>query len=53
MKDIIGDLISGKLFGKVKELIDEVVTTKEEGSSSHKTSRVGNASHRNIAANAG
>ena len=30
MKDIIGDILSGKVFGKVKELIDEVVTTKEE-----------------------
>lgn len=30
MKNIITDLISGKLFGQVKELIDEVVTTKEE-----------------------
>lgn len=30
MKDIIADLISGKVFGKIKELIDEVVTTKEE-----------------------
>ena len=30
MKDLITDLLSGKLLGKVKELIDEVVTTKEE-----------------------
>ncbi|MEO5980002.1 MAG: hypothetical protein ABIS36_23245 [Chryseolinea sp.] len=30
MKNIIGDLITGKLFGKIKELIDEVVTTREE-----------------------
>lgn len=30
MLNIIGDLISGKMFGKVKELIDEIVTTKEE-----------------------
>jgi hypothetical protein len=30
MKGIIGDILSGKVFGKLKELIDEVVTTKEE-----------------------
>lgn len=35
MRDIIGDLLSGKLFGKVKELIDEVVTTKEEKEALH------------------
>lgn len=35
MKDIIGDLISGKMFGKVKELIDEIVTTKEEKEALH------------------
>jgi hypothetical protein len=35
MKNIIGDLISGKVFGKVKELIDEVVTTKEEKMTLH------------------
>lgn len=35
MIDIIGDLISGKVFGKVKELIDEVVTTKEEKEQLH------------------
>ncbi|MGC3947741.1 MAG: hypothetical protein QM762_25095 [Chryseolinea sp.] len=34
MKDII-DLISGKMFGKVKELIDEIVTTKEEKEALH------------------
>lgn len=30
MKEIITDILSGKMFGKVKELIDEVITTKEE-----------------------
>lgn len=30
MKEIITDILSGKMFGKLKELIDEVVTTKEE-----------------------
>lgn len=35
MKDIIADIISGKVFGKVKELIDEVVTTKEEKEALH------------------
>ncbi|MEJ1237917.1 hypothetical protein WBG78_07310 [Chryseolinea sp. T2] len=30
MKELLTDLLSGKLFGKVKELIDEIVTTKEE-----------------------
>lgn len=35
MRDIIGDLISGKVFGKLKELIDEVVTTKEEKAALH------------------
>lgn len=35
MKDIITDILSGKMFGKVKELIDEVVTTKEEREALH------------------
>ena len=29
-REIITDILSGKMFGKVKELIDEIVTTKEE-----------------------
>lgn len=35
MKGIIGDLISGKVFGQVRELIDELVTTKEEKAALH------------------
>ncbi|MEJ1241886.1 hypothetical protein WBG78_27315 [Chryseolinea sp. T2] len=35
MKDIIGDILSGKLFGRIKELIDEVVTTNEEKEALH------------------
>ncbi|MEO5977945.1 MAG: hypothetical protein ABIS36_07335 [Chryseolinea sp.] len=35
MTNIIGDLISGKVFEKIKELVDEVVTTKEEKETLH------------------
>lgn len=35
MKDIIGEILSGRVFGKAKELIDEVVTTKEEKEALH------------------
>jgi hypothetical protein len=35
MKGLISDLVSGKVFEKVKDLIDEIVTTKEEKAELH------------------